>query len=144
MSGPLGSYVDAFVDAVGAELAELANGEDHRPACIVEAADLVSAILASDGRLTTSELEAWLDDIGPRLTPPVIVTSRQLRDSELITSKRRWLSAPSTLFGLLVDADGRQVPATEHSGQPARIGVVYSGHPNPPSVPGVDSSNPLS
>lgn len=107
MSGPLGSYVDAFVDAVGAELAELANGEDHRPACIVEAADLVSAILASDGRLTTSELEAWLDDIGPRLTPPVIVTSRQLRDSELITSKRRWLSAPSTLFGLLVDADGR-------------------------------------
>lgn len=107
MTGPLGSYVDAFVDAVGADLAELANGEDHRTACIVEAADLVSAILASDGRLTTGELDAWLDDIGPRLTPPVVVTSRQLRDSELITSKRPWLSAPSTLFGLLVDADGR-------------------------------------
>ena len=107
MSGPLGSYVDAFVDAVGAELAELANGEHHHPECIVEAADLVSAILASDGRLTTSELEAWLDDIGPRLAPPVNVTPQRLRDSELITSKRSWLSAPSTLFDLLVSADGR-------------------------------------
>jgi AAA lid domain/ATPase family associated with various cellular activities (AAA) len=106
MSGPLGSYVDAFVDAVDAELTDL-SGEPHPTECIVEAADLVSAVLASDGRLTTSELEAWLDDIGPRLAPPVIVTPQQLRESDLIMSKRAWLSTPSTLFRLLVDADAR-------------------------------------
>ncbi len=106
MSGPLGSYVDAFIDAVDAELAEL-SGDRHLAECVVEVADLVSAILASDGRLTASELDAWLDDIGPRLTPPVIITPQQLRESELITSKRTWLSAPSTMFGLLVEADAR-------------------------------------
>ena len=43
--------------------------------CVVEACDLVSAIFDSDGRLTGAELEAWLDDIGTRLEPPVLITS---------------------------------------------------------------------
>lgn len=106
MSGALRSYVDAFVDGVDAELAEL-SGKHHRAECLVDAADLVSSILASDGRLTTSELEAWLDDIGPQLTPPVSITPQRLRESDLITSKLTWLSSPSTLFDLLVGADAR-------------------------------------
>ena len=106
MSGALRSYLDAFVDGVDAELTDL-SGEHHRAECLVDAADLVSAILAADGRLTTSELEAWLDDIGPQLTPPVIITPQRLRESDLITSKRGWLSTPSTLFDLLVGADAR-------------------------------------
>ncbi|MDW3213394.1 MAG: AAA family ATPase [Ilumatobacteraceae bacterium] len=106
MSGALGSYVEAFVDGVDAELTEL-SGKHHRHECLVDAADLVSAILAADGRLTTSELEAWLDDIGSQLTPPVAVTPQRLRESELITSKHTWLSTPSTLFELLVGADVR-------------------------------------
>ncbi len=56
MSGALGNYVDAFVDGVDGELAGL-SGKEHRHECLVEAGDLVSAILASDGRLTSSELE---------------------------------------------------------------------------------------
>jgi hypothetical protein len=67
----------------------------------------VSAILASDGRLTTSELEAWLDDIGPHLSPPVLIGPQQLRESDLITSKAGWLTTPSTMFDLLVKADAR-------------------------------------
>lgn len=106
MSGALGSYVSAFVDGVDGVLAGL-SGREHRNECQVEAGDLVSAILASDGRLTTTELEAWLDDVGPHLTPPVIVTPQQLRESALITGKRPWLHTPSTLFDLLLRADAR-------------------------------------
>ena len=79
----------------------------HRHECLLEACDLVSAILASDGRLTTSELEAWLDDIGPQLAPPVLISPQQLRESDLITSKAGWLDTPSTMFDLLVKADAR-------------------------------------
>ena len=106
MAGALHNYVNAFIDGVEAELAEL-SGKRHRHECVVEAADLVSAILASDGRLTTTELEAWLDDIGPHLDPPVYVSPQQLRESDLITGKVGWLDTPSTLFDLLAKADAR-------------------------------------
>ena len=74
MSGPLAEYVTAFVDGVGAQLSAL-SGRDHGPECAVEADDLVSAIFDADGRLTRAELEAWLDDIGTRLEPPVLISS---------------------------------------------------------------------
>lgn len=106
MGGALGKYVTAFVDGVDGLLSDL-SGKEHAAECAVEANDLVSALLDSDGRLTTSELEGWLDDIGPRLTPPVFVSPQQLRESDLITGKRVWLGRPSTLFDLLVKADSR-------------------------------------
>jgi hypothetical protein len=83
------------------------SGDDTSPGVRVEARDLVSAVLDSDGRLTTSELEAWLDDIGTSAAPPVIITPQQLRESDLITGKQVWLTRPSTLFDLLVKADAR-------------------------------------
>lgn len=106
MAGALGKYVDAFIDGVEHELSAL-SGKGHRHECMVEAGDLVSAILAGDGRMTTSELEAWLDDIGPNLTPPVLITPQQLRESDLITARSGWLESPSILFDLLVKADAR-------------------------------------
>lgn len=106
MAGALSKYVNAFVDEVEALLGGL-SGKQHRQECVVEACDLVSAVLDSDGRLTTSELEAWLDDIGPELEPPVIITPQQLRESDLIAGKQAWLTRPSTLFDLLVKADAR-------------------------------------
>jgi energy-coupling factor transporter ATP-binding protein EcfA2 len=106
MSGALGKYVSAFVDGVDAELMSLSD-RTHRHECVVEADHLVAAILASDGRLTTTELEAWLDDIGPHLEPPVFISPQQLRESDLITAKAGWLDSPSTLFDLLVRADAR-------------------------------------
>jgi hypothetical protein len=106
MGGALASYVTAFVDGVARELSALSGGE-HRAECIVEASDLVSAVLDSDERLTTAELEAWLDAVGPQLDPPVLISSTQLRESALITGKRRWLRSPSTLYDLLLRADAR-------------------------------------
>jgi Cdc6-like AAA superfamily ATPase len=106
MAGPLGKYVDAFVERARADLEEL-SGDEHDAECTREAEAIVAGVYASDGRFTTSELDAWLDDLGPRLDPPVNITPQQLRDSDLLTGKDEWLRTPSTLFDLLVKADAR-------------------------------------
>jgi AAA+ superfamily predicted ATPase len=106
MAGPLGKYVDAFVEGTCAALAEL-SGDDHTAECTREAESIVAGVYASDGRFTTSELDAWLDDLGPRLDPPVLITPQQLRDSDLLTDRHAWLRTASTLFDLLVRADAR-------------------------------------
>ncbi len=106
MAGALAKFVDAFVDGVSADLTEL-SGRDHRSEVVVEAGNLVAAVIDSDSRQTAAELEAWLDDIGPRLDPPVFVTSDRLRESGMLEGKRRWLEHPSTLADLLVRADVR-------------------------------------
>jgi hypothetical protein len=102
----LEQYVDAFVDAVSSELGEL-SGRDHRPEVTIEAGEIVAAVVDSDDRHSASELEAWLDDIGARLEPPVRVSSEQLRESGMLAGRRAWLGRPSTLFDLLVRADAR-------------------------------------
>jgi hypothetical protein len=102
----LAKYVDAFVDAVNAELGEL-SGRDHRSEATIEAGDIVAAVIDSDERHSAGELEAWLDDIGSRLQPPVRVSSTQLRESGMLDGRRRWLAQPSTLFDLLLRADSR-------------------------------------
>jgi hypothetical protein len=112
--GVLAKYVDAFVDGVSADLAELA-GKDHRTEVTVEASDLVAAVIDSDGRHTSAELEAWLDDVGPRLTPAVLVSSQQLREAGLLQGKQRWLDRPSTLVEVLLAADARDA-AAGHAG----------------------------
>ncbi len=106
VAGALSTYVEAFVQGVGADLTEL-SGKPHRQECFVEASDLVASIIASDGRLTTTELEGWLDGIGAYLTPAAHLTPHQLRDSDLITAKAGWERSPSTMFDLVVKADAR-------------------------------------
>jgi hypothetical protein len=108
--GVLAKYVDAFVDVVGADVAGLSGTGGSPPPeqlALVEAADLVAAVIDSDERHSGAELEAWLDDIGPRLQPPVRVSSVQLRESRLLAGKAAWLRRPSSLAGLLLDADAR-------------------------------------
>jgi len=98
--------VQAFVDGVGAALAQL-SGDDLSAEIVREAESIVSAVLAADGRFTDGELDAWLDDVGPRLEPPVLISRVQLRESDLIAGKQAWLGQPSTLFDLLLRADAR-------------------------------------
>jgi hypothetical protein len=106
MGGPLEKYVAAFVDGIDHDLTGLA-GESHRDDCLREASDLVSALLDADGRLTDTELRAWLDDVGSLLSPPMIVTPQRLRDGEMLSGAAAWLDRPSTLFDLLLKADAR-------------------------------------
>ena len=143
MSGALADYVETFVADVGAELTGL-SGDDHRDDCIVEAADLVSAFLASDGRYTTTELEAWLDDIGSRLTPPVRITSAELRDSDLIAPKAGWIRSASTLFDLLVRADRRDGGSRAATYYTTALGLAHAVAaidlvPSPDEIAAIDT-----
>jgi Holliday junction resolvasome RuvABC ATP-dependent DNA helicase subunit len=113
MAGALARYVTAFVDAVGADLAALA-GSDHRRDAVVEASNLVSALVEADGRLTDAELRAWLADIGPLLDPPVFVTPTRLREGDLLRGRTEWLTRASTMFDLLVRADARDGQRRSH------------------------------
>ena len=112
MTSPLVPYVDSFVDGVAARLGAL-SGRDHTADAAIEARNIATSILASDGRWTTDELEGWLDAVGRRLEPPVVVSATELRSSDLLVADDGWLDRPSTLFDLLVRADRRD--ASDHA-----------------------------
>ena len=79
--------------------------EMHAADAVIEASNLVAAIIAADGRLTDSELDAFLDSIGPLLDPPLITSAAGLRETDLFSNRDDWLAEPSVLFDLLVKAD---------------------------------------
>ncbi len=142
VAGPLAKYVDAFVDGVSAELGELA-GTDHRRDVVIDAGDLVAAVVDSDERRSVAELEAWLDDIGARLEPPVLVSSERLRDSEMLNGKRNWLQRPSTLFDLLLRADERDGTARaaryyDHGIRLAHAAASVDLVPSPDEITAID------
>jgi hypothetical protein len=96
-----------FIEQLSSILEELSGGSDHRVECVIEAANLVAAFVDADGRHTTAELDSWVGAIGTRLTPPMIVTSGQLRRDGTFGGRVEWLSTPSTMFDLLVRADAK-------------------------------------
>ncbi len=98
---------DEFVATMNHLLKELSGGSDHRGECTIEAANLVSAVVDADGRHTSQELESWVDALGRKLTPPMILTPTQLRADDTLGGSAAWLSKPSTMFDLLVKADAR-------------------------------------
>lgn len=95
-----------FVEAMSGLLDELSD-DDHRSDCVIEASNLVAALIDVDGRHSADELRAWVSSIGSRLTPPMILTPDALRTDDTFGGRRRWLATPSTMFDLLVRADAR-------------------------------------
>lgn len=109
MPSPMERDVAEFIAGIVDELAGLTGKEaaEHTPDAVIEASNLVAAIVAADGRLTDSELDAYLDAIGPLLDPPLITSADRIRGSDLFTHRDDWLAGPSVLFDLLVKADRR-------------------------------------
>ena len=109
MPSPMQRDVAEFIDGIAAELASLSGRPtaDHAPDAVIEASNLVAAIIAADGRLTDSELDAYLDTIGPLLDPPLITSAAHVRETDLFSRRDEWLAEPSVLFDLLVKADRR-------------------------------------
>jgi hypothetical protein len=109
MPNPMQRDVAEFTNGIAAELAEL-SGRDasaHTADAVIEASNLIAGIIAADGRLTDSELDAYLDSVGPLLDPPLITTAAHVRETDLFTNRDDWLAGPSVLFDLLLKADGR-------------------------------------
>ncbi len=109
---PLSPSVDAFVDQVGAALAEVTAGlpaarpDRSRDDAINEAFNIVTAFIDADGRHADPELWALARTFGPLLGDEQLAgaTPQQLRGSTLVADKGRWLSTPSTMFEILVAA----------------------------------------
>jgi hypothetical protein len=107
MPSPMERDVRQFIDGITSELSAL-SGKDpatHTRDAVIEASNLVAAIIASDGRLTDSELDAYLDSIGPLLEPPLLTSAMHIRETDLFRNRQEWLAEPSVLFDLLVKAD---------------------------------------
>ena len=98
---------DDFIHAMSQTLDSLSGGADHRPECVIEASNLVSAFIDADGRHSAAELDGWIRALGTKLTPPMIVTTQTLRDDDTFGGRAEWLDQPSTMFDLLVKADAK-------------------------------------
>ena len=110
MPSPMERDVAVFIAGITHELGAL-SGKDpaaHDADAVIEASNLVAAIIATDGRLTDSELDAYLDSIGPLLDPPLITSALHIRETDLFKNRQEWLTAPSVLFDLLVKADRKR------------------------------------
>ena len=148
MAGPLAKYVAAFVDVVDGDLAALAGGRSHHADAVREAANLVGALIDADGRFTDAELDAWLDDVGPLLDPPVFVTPDRLREGDLLRGRRAWLSTPSTLYDLLVKADARDGDRRSHRYYARALELAHAAAavdlvPSPTELEAVDAYRSL-
>ena len=100
--------VAEFIDGITrARRAQRQDAPTHAADAVIEASNLVAAIIAADGRLTDSELDAYLDAIGPLLDPPLITSAPHVRETDLFPNRQEWLAEPSVLFDLLVKADRR-------------------------------------
>lgn len=107
MPGPMERDVDEFISGITGELSALSGkpADMHAADAAIEASNLVAAIIAADGRLTDSELDAYLDSIGPLLDPPLITSAAHVRETDLFSNRDDWLAGPSMLFDLLMKAD---------------------------------------
>jgi Holliday junction resolvasome RuvABC ATP-dependent DNA helicase subunit len=108
--------VSQFVRDVSAELDALSGSAlgQYQREVTLEASHLVAAVIDCDQRLTDSELDGYLDAVGPLLDPPLLVSSSQLRQTSLISGRSAWLRQPSQLFELLVHADVRHRTRRTH------------------------------
>ena len=112
----MGDDIDRFIDSVCDDLSDLSKrpSEAHRVDVVVEAASIVAAAFAADGRLSDDESWAYVTGIGMISDPPVVGTPAELRAGDVFTGKAEWVKAPSVLFDLLVRADARDGTTRSH------------------------------
>ena len=142
----LGDAAGSFVHLVGGELAALSRRptEDHTVDAVREVANIVGGVLAADGRLTDSELTAYLDELGPRLDPPLIVSTAAAREMHLFDGAAERLARPSVLFDLLVRGDARDGTRRAHTYYEAAMQVAHATAaldlvPSPDELGAIDS-----
>ncbi len=108
--------ITAFVDNVSSEVAALSGrpATEHASDVTRDAANLVAAIIDSDGRMTEDELRAYANDVGPLLDPPLFVTPDQLRETRVLQGTANWLLDVGPLLELLLGADRRDGTRRSH------------------------------
>jgi ATPase family associated with various cellular activities (AAA)/AAA lid domain len=114
VSEPLAAAVRRFLDDVTPAVESLGEGVTAIRAdrlagdVALEAFELVTAFVDTDGLHTDNELLALIATFGPLLETQLGRASpADVRRAGLVTGKRRWLERPSSLFELLVAGDRR-------------------------------------
>ncbi|MEQ1703583.1 MAG: AAA family ATPase, partial [Ilumatobacteraceae bacterium] len=79
-----------------------------------EAANIVGGLIAADGRTTDGELTAYVDVIGPLLSPPLLTSTVGARDLQLFRGKTEQLGQPSVMFDLLARSDAQHGTHRSH------------------------------
>jgi hypothetical protein len=108
-TGSLTAAVGSFVDALTAILDGLTSRPGSYRNIVMDEADaVVASLMAADGRISEAEAEAYARAIGRfvrRNGRPVDALTA--RTSDQLLRRKGWVSAPSELFTLLVEADAR-------------------------------------
>lgn len=104
--------VDAFVADLTPALQDLSSrvpsvkAERLATDVNLEAYNLAAAFIDADGLHTDEELWAFITTFAPRFDTQLDrATPGDVRKARLVVGKRQWLTAPSALFDLLVQAD---------------------------------------
>ncbi len=112
--GPLDHPVERFVAEVSAALDHLARSVSMARVdalagdVAVEAFDIAAAFVDADGTQTDDELWALISAFAGRLDTDLSgATPADLRRTSIVKGKRTFITTPSPLFALLVDADRR-------------------------------------
>ncbi|HSS08255.1 MAG TPA: AAA family ATPase [Acidimicrobiales bacterium] len=72
----------------------------------IEAYNIAAAFVDADDTQTDDELAALIHTFGPRLDTDLSkLRPPELRRTKLVTGKHSWITTPSALFSLLIDAD---------------------------------------
>ncbi|MFT3854129.1 MAG: AAA family ATPase [Ilumatobacteraceae bacterium] len=145
-AAPLIDAVDRFVDALSDELGVLSGKAPatYRDDVTVEASNIVAGVIAADGRLTADEAETYLDAVGQRLRPPLLISSVDLRASGMLAGRATWLQTPSVLFDLLVRADARAATVRSHRYYAAALELAHLAAaidlvPSPSEIAAIDT-----
>lgn len=110
----LGQAVDAFCDALGPRVRDLAgsvagiDGEQVEADVQVEAYNLAAAFIDCDGLHTDDELWAFIATFGPRFGGSLAkAMPADVRSARLVSGRKSFLEEPSELVEVLLAADGR-------------------------------------
>ena len=79
-----------------------------------EASNIVGGVIGADGRSTESELDGYLDAIGPLLDPPLAISTLAARGLGLFRGKTEQLAHASVLYDLLCRADAQHDTRRSH------------------------------
>lgn len=104
---PVARFVEELVPVLDHLAGQLASvSRDKLPRDVAqEAYNLAAAFVATDGRFTDDELQAFLDAFAPRFPTLLAFTPAQVRSTGMLDGKDQWLGEPSILFDILVRAD---------------------------------------
>ncbi len=115
-SSPLGGAVSSFLSVASEQLAALSGkpADTFLADAANEVANIVGGLISADGRTTDGELTAYLDVIGPLLSPPMHTTTLAARDLRLFNGMTERLGRPSVMFDLLAKADAQHGTRRSH------------------------------